>query len=193
MTEDEDLDAIAEALARLRGKTRPPMGPLGPQVGRGPFGMRSGGGRGGSWRRPGDGIDPPSPHGFPGGAPHGADHVPHANGPGAPARLRMLEALQKAGAALTVSEVGEAIGVDQPRASRLIQQATHLGLVERQADPDDARRSRVALTDMGARVISGYRGHRRKALAEALDVFTPEERAEFVRLIGKLASAWPED
>lgn len=108
-----------------------------------------------------------------------------------PARLRLLEALAAASHPLTVSEVGEAIGVDQPRASRLIQQAVDLGLVRREADPDDARRTRVALTDDGARVARGFRGQRREHLAQALADFTPDERADLARLLAKLAASWP--
>jgi DNA-binding MarR family transcriptional regulator len=48
-----------------------------------------------------------------------------------------------------VSELGEAIGVDQPRAPRLVQQSVEMGLVQREADPDDARRTRIALTPVG--------------------------------------------
>ena len=76
---------------------------------------------------------------------------PWGGGPrlGGPARLRLLEALDAASAPLSVSEIGDAVGVDQPRASRLVQQAAQMGLVRREADPDDARRTRVALTDNG--------------------------------------------
>ena len=109
-----------------------------------------------------------------------------------PARMRLLEALAAASHPLTVSEVGEAIGVDQPRASRLIQQAVELGLARREADPDDARRTRVALTDEGTKVARGFRGRRREHLSQALADFTAAERAELARLLGKLADAWPQ-
>ena len=46
---------------------------------------------------------------------------------GGPARMRMLEALAAASAPLSVSALGEAIGVDQPRASRLVQQGVERG------------------------------------------------------------------
>jgi len=110
---------------------------------------------------------------------------------GGPARLRLLEALASASHPLSVSEIGDAIGVDQPRASRLTQQAVDLGLVRREADPDDARRTRIALTDDGAKVVRGFRGQRREHLAQALDGFTADERAELARLLSKLADAWP--
>ncbi len=105
--------------------------------------------------------------------------------------MRLLDALATASHPLSVSEVGEAIGVDQPRASRLIQQAVDLGLVQREADPADARRTRVALTDQGSRIVRGFRGERRERLQTALASFSPEERAELARLLTKLAGAWP--
>ena len=107
-----------------------------------------------------------------------------------PARMRMLDALAAASHPLSVSELGEAIGVDQPRASRLIQQAVSLGLVRREADPADARRTRVALTEDGTRVVRGFRGRRREHLTHALAEFTPAERAELARLLTKLAASW---
>lgn len=139
-------------------------------------------------RRPGD-------HGGTGG--HGGPRGFGAEGWGAgrmagPARLRLLEALAGASHPLSVSEVGEAIGVDQPRASRLIQQAVDLGLVRREADPDDARRTRAVLTDDGAKIVRGFRGQRREHLSQALEGFTAAERTELARLLTKLAEAWPQ-
>lgn len=109
---------------------------------------------------------------------------------GGPARLRMLEALAAASAPLSVSALGEAIGVDQPRASRLVQQGVELGFVRREADPDDARRTRIALTDEGRRVAKGMRGERREMLSQALAAFTEEESRELARLLNKLADNW---
>lgn len=106
----------------------------------------------------------------------------------APARLRMLDAL--AAGPLSVSAVGEAIGVDQPRASRLVQQGVERGWLLREADPDDARRTRIVLTDEGRRMIRGFRGERRQAMRDALAVLTPEEQAEFARLLAKVADNW---
>lgn len=190
-----DLDAIAAALARLRGRRPGGFGGPGGHGGHGGFGPR---GRGGPHRHPGhawldgDGGDPRAARSGAGG-----DGEPRTAGAGAgtrvggPARMRLLEALAAASHPLSVSELGQAIGVDQPRASRLVQQAVDLGLVRREADPDDARRTRIALTDDGAKVARGFRGQRREHLAQALSGFTPAERAELVRLLAKLADAWP--
>lgn len=112
---------------------------------------------------------------------------------GGPARFRLLEVLAAASGSLTVSEIADAVGVDQPRASRLVQQSVQLGLVQREADPDDARRTRVALTDRGRSIAGGMRGHRHDTVRTALAALTPDEQAEFIRLLAKFAAAWPRD
>ncbi|MFD5214300.1 MarR family winged helix-turn-helix transcriptional regulator [Microbacterium sp. NPDC058345] len=161
-TEPADhADAIAAALSRLRGR-------------RGPHPRQHPHGHG--------------PHG-----PHGGARAPWMDAGarhGAPAVIRMVEALAAASGPLSVSGLAEAIGVDQPRASRLVQQGVDRGWVQREADPDDARRTRIALTDEGARLFRGVRGERRQALGRALAAFTDEESAELARLLTKLADHW---
>ena len=208
-TSAEDLDAIAGALSRLRGRGPGPRGGRGERGegggrGHGPHGhghpgrewMHGERGTGGDDEA--DGVFGPGGR-FGRGAPGPWSAGPWAAGPwaagarmGGPARLRMLEALAAASHPLSVSEVGDATGVDQPRASRLIQQAVDLGFVRREADPDDARRTRIALTDEGTKVVRGFRGQRREHLSQALEGFTPEERSELARLLTKLAAAWPQ-
>ncbi|WP_345800883.1 MarR family winged helix-turn-helix transcriptional regulator [Microbacterium sp. AZCO] len=188
----DPVDAIAVAIARLRGQRRPrppwdgsphehvfdagdPDWTHGGHHGGHPAGHRSGhhgGRRGGPWGPP-----------------------PWVAGArfGGPARMRLLEALASAPGSLSVSELGDAVGVDQPRASRLVQQAAELGLVRREADPNDARRTRIALTDEGRRIVAGFRGERRDAVDTALAGFTDAERGELARLLTKLAAAWPID
>lgn len=109
---------------------------------------------------------------------------------GGPAWMRMLEALAAVSEPLSVSALGEAIGVDQPRASRLVQQGVQRGVVHREADSDDARRTRIALTDTGRRIARGMRGERREVLTRALESFTDEEGRELARLLSKLADNW---
>lgn len=109
---------------------------------------------------------------------------------GAPAVIRMLDALAAASEPLSVSGLAEAIGVDQPRASRLVQQGVDRGWVRREADPADARRTRIALTEEGTQMIRGVRGERRERLSTALESFTDAERSELARLLTKLADNW---
>jgi DNA-binding MarR family transcriptional regulator len=121
-------------------------------------------------------------------AEHGAD--------GRAARFRMLDALEAAerdGRALTISMIGEAIGVDQPRASRLVQEASDAGLVRRTADPADARRSIIELTAAGKAQIVEVRSARRSAVEDALAGFTPDEAHTFAMLFNRFVGAWPRE
>lgn len=186
----DPVDAIAAALARLRGRRmpRPPWDQAG----------QSAWGQGGGPHPYGHHGAGPHGHGeapWGRGGPHGRGHMPPPwAGPariGGPARMRLLEALAAASHPLSIGEIADAIGVDQPRASRLVQQAVGMQLVRREVDPDDARRTRVALTDAGAALVRGFRGERRDAVDTALSGFTADERAELARLLTKLADAWP--
>ncbi|MFB8386306.1 MarR family winged helix-turn-helix transcriptional regulator [Microbacterium sp. NPDC055910] len=107
------------------------------------------------------------------------------------ARFRLLEALAATGEPLSVSELAERIGVDQPRASRLVQAAVAEGHVRREANPDDARRTDIVLTDAGRSLIAQASSARVDAAETALADFTPDERAQLAALLSKLAAAWP--
>lgn len=111
---------------------------------------------------------------------------------GGRAQLRLLIALAQAGEPLGVSAIGDAIGVDQPRASRLVSQGVELGLLRREADPDDARRTLIALTDKGRAISTRFRGAQRESVEMALDGFSDEERALLAQLLSRLADAWPQ-
>ncbi|MGN6220650.1 MAG: MarR family winged helix-turn-helix transcriptional regulator [Microbacterium sp.] len=195
---DDPSDAIAAALARLRGRRMPRPPWAEGSHGAGPHG--AGPHPHGAHAHGPHGADPDDPGAFPGrGGPWGRGGPGAHGGPpwggggrfGGPARMRLLEALAASSHPLSVGEIAEAVGVDQPRASRLVQQSVELGLVRREADPDDARRTRVALTDAGTRLVRGFRGERREAIDAALAAFTDAERAELARLLTKLADSWP--
>lgn len=139
------------------------------------------------------------PHGGFGGPPgmHGVAHGMHAMGagrgrfsdvPGA-ARFRMLDALQ--GGPSSVSALAEAIGVDQPRASRLVADAAMRGFVDRRPDPVDARRMVVELTAPGRTALEGMKASRRSTIEDALAGFTPDERTAFAGLLTRFVAALP--
>lgn len=169
-------EEIAAALSQLRGP-RPSMPASG---GGAPFGD---GRYGPPWRQ------------HPG---HGDHRHPHRGGRGehAPlgrsaARLRLLEALAAASDPLSISEIADVIGVDQPRASRLVQSVVAEGHARREANPADARRTDIVLTDQGRAVIAQFRGARADAVATALDDFTDDERAQLAALLTRFAASWP--
>lgn len=190
MTAEDPAARIADALARLR-----PPRPAPPGFGGGhPHG---GHGRGWSLR----GAATPSDLGGlreeiarrRGEAPGGGDGPRGAAGPigRSVARVRLLEVLAEARVPLSIGAIAERLHVDQPRASRIVQAAVHLGLTRREPDPADARRTLVALTDEGRAALERARGARAGAVEQALAGFTPAEREQLAALLSRLAEAWP--
>ena len=191
-----EADQIVAALAKLRGRRGHrggPGHPGGPEFGgaprhNGPEGVRGAGFRHGRGEHPG--FEPGRDPAFWGRGGHG----PRGGfgGFGGPALLRLLGQLAHAAEAQSISALAEQIGVDQPRASRLVQQAVERGFAAREADPEDARRTRVRLTEAGQQAVHGFRGRQRADMLVALEQFAPAERRELARLMTKLAAAWPE-
>jgi DNA-binding MarR family transcriptional regulator len=96
-------------------------------------------------------------------------------------KVRVLMQLEKE--SLSLGDIAEALQVDRPYATVLVNQLEEIGLVERTAHPGDRRRKVVALTAAG-----------RRAMREATDVLTtppPElaalDPAELKRLGAVLA------
>jgi DNA-binding MarR family transcriptional regulator len=119
----------------------------------------------------------------------GANRRGGAGARGGHAALRLLMVLARHGPS-SVSDLAAAIGVDQPRASRLVQAAVDAGHVRRDVDPRDARRIILVLTDAGRAALSALLDHRRTAVERALADFTPAEREQFARLFARFAQAW---
>jgi len=113
---------------------------------------------------------------------HGHDHTL-----GGAARFRLLEVLLRADPAVRmgISEIAEAIGVDQPRASRLVNEAVEKNLVTRRADERDARRSVVELSPAGRALLESAHANRRTAVTDALEGFSAEEVATFAALLAR--------
>ena len=108
------------------------------------------------------------------------------------ARFRMLDALA-AEPGLGVTEIAQAIGVDQPRASRLVNESVDRGLIRRTPDPRDGRRSVVELSASGRAVLDAAHSNRRAAVADALAGFTPAEVETFAGLLWRFVEAWPRE
>lgn len=106
------------------------------------------------------------------------------------ARMRLLEVLEGSDG-LAVTEIAARIGVDQPRASRLVRDAEGRGTIRRLADPSDGRRSVLQLTDAGRAAIEQQRTQRRAAVEAAAAALTPAEQATLADLLTKFAANWP--
>ncbi|MGC5223530.1 MarR family winged helix-turn-helix transcriptional regulator [Micromonospora sp. DT81.3] len=190
MSEADDAARVAERIAAALAQLRGPRPPRGAGFGPGPGDFRGWGPHGGHMGGP-HSHDPAShPRGHGHGGPWRGDMGPMGR---FAARFRLLEALASASAPLSVSEIADRIGVDQPRASRLVQATVEAGHARRQADENDARRTNILITDEGRALIAQARGARVGAVEAALAGFTPEERAQLAALLARLAQAWPRD
>lgn len=90
---------------------------------------------------------------------------------------------------LGVNGVATALGVDQPRASKLVAAAVSAGLVRREADQADGRRTNLVLSADGRRQLDVVHGFRRERFAAAMDDWTPDERKLFADLLTRFLSA----
>ncbi|MEV8093671.1 MarR family winged helix-turn-helix transcriptional regulator [Kitasatospora sp. NPDC085879] len=99
----------------------------------------------------------------------------------------LLDAVAAA-AVPTVTGLASALGIDQPRASRLTAQALAAGLLRREADQADGRRSLLRLTPEGRAVLERVDAFRRAVVAEATAGWSPEDREVLARLLGRFVA-----
>lgn len=97
--------------------------------------------------------------------------------------LDALAAAAERGERLTVTELAAQLDVDQPRASRLARQALDAGLIRREADQGDGRRSLLVLTSGGRDVLDRIHTFRRRMIAEATRDWSDADRAALARLL----------
>ncbi|MER7246559.1 MarR family winged helix-turn-helix transcriptional regulator [Kribbella sp. NPDC000426] len=90
---------------------------------------------------------------------------------------------------LGVNGVAVAMGVDQPRASKLVAAAVSAGLVRREADQADGRRTNLVLTADGRRQLDVVHGFRRDRFAAAMEDWTDGERNTFADLLSRFVTA----
>ena len=88
-----------------------------------------------------------------------------------------------------VNGVAAALGVDQPRASKLVAAAVAAGLVRREADQRDGRRTNLVLTADGREQLELVHSYRRERFAAAMDGWTDQERETFADLLSRFLAA----
>jgi DNA-binding MarR family transcriptional regulator len=99
-----------------------------------------------------------------------------------PAVFGVLDAVEERGPS-SVTDLAAVLGVDQPRASRLVAKAVDEGLLRRQADQSDGRRTLVALTTSGQRQVDAAHSARREVFARAMADWSEADQATFARLL----------
>src|SRR5690606_12537853 len=104
-----------------------------------------------------------------------------------------LEQADDRGEQVGVGELADAIGVDQPRASRLVADAVSRGYAIRETDARDARRSAIRITTEGRTHLEHARARRRASVEAALADFSDQDAATLADLLARLAHGWPRD
>lgn len=106
------------------------------------------------------------------------------------ALFQVLDALDDRERGLSITEIASALGVDQPRASRLVAIAVDRGLVCRSEDPTDARRKHIDLTIEGRKHLAATHDARRVAVAAAIVNFSSVDAEAFARLLTAFIENW---
>jgi DNA-binding MarR family transcriptional regulator len=97
--------------------------------------------------------------------------------------LDIVEELAERGEAGTVTALSAAMGVDQPRASRLVARAVEQGLLRREADQHDGRRAVLVPTEAGQAHLDELHAFRRAVFAEVMADWPDDDRDNFGRLL----------
>jgi len=100
-------------------------------------------------------------------------------------QMPVLHALQE-GASLTQRELAERARVEQPSMAELLARMTRDGIVERTANPNDARSSLHALTRKARARLPGAREALMQTERDLLAGFTPEEKDLLVAMLKRL-------
>ena len=104
-------------------------------------------------------------------------------------RVRAL--LQLAEAPLSLSGLAEALGVDAPYATLIVDTLEERGLVERHPDPGDRRRKQVELTPAGQEAAARMLSITREP-PPGFGALSPAELDTLEELVGKIVAANPD-
>src|SRR5438132_9162712 len=87
-----------------------------------------------------------------------------------------------------LSDLAQRVGVDISTLSRQVHHLEAAGLVGRSVMEEDRRAALLSVTDEGRDFVRRIRAAKRAAITEMLEHWTPEERAELGRALGRLAN-----
>ncbi len=107
-----------------------------------------------------------------------------------PIEWRVLATLQD-GPPLTVSQLAHEVLSKQPTVTKLVQRMAEQGWVQLRADADDQRRTLVAATPMGRKLVRPLVQKARAHESDVLRHLGSAEQAALKKLLARLARATP--
>lgn len=84
-----------------------------------------------------------------------------------------------------MTSVAESLHVDQPRVSKLVAAGVEAGLLRREADQADGRRTVLVRTAAGPAASEHVHQFRCAVFAAAMKAWSPAERADFACLLSR--------
>jgi DNA-binding MarR family transcriptional regulator len=101
----------------------------------------------------------------------------------------VLVILREAGRPLMITELARRLLVETPSVTAMADRLTERGLVERVKDPKDRRKTLVALTRKGKRLVETIREPGRQLEEEMFESLEPAERATLKTILQKFHDA----
>src|SRR5690349_24729657 len=105
-----------------------------------------------------------------------------------PSQFRLLAALEDT-PSLSVGELARAAGVSSPSATKMLDGLEQDGIVKREQDSGDRRRTAVRPTAKGRRALAEAHARVSDAREQIYTALSPEERVQAERLLVRLAEA----
>jgi MarR family transcriptional regulator, lower aerobic nicotinate degradation pathway regulator len=84
--------------------------------------------------------------------------------------------------------VAKLLGLDRSTTGMVLDKLEKAGLIGRSVGAHDRRKRTLSLTKAGERMLERLAEPARRAQAHVLSAFTPQERAEFLRLLNKFVA-----
>lgn len=101
---------------------------------------------------------------------------------------RVLRALDDHNAAVSVGELAEATFLLGPSLSRMLASLEQRGLIERQADLNDARRTDITISGQGRDLVVAVAPESEAAYREIEAQISADDLSELYELLGKIAT-----
>ena len=177
---DEDEGPRTLPRRPIPGGRRMPGGACeGMRGGRGFEGMPGRGFEGMPGMNRGEGGEMPMP-------PRGGFHRGPQHGRRPFSRERALEVLVDSDDGMRQREISERLGIGASSTSEFIAHLERDGYVRREVDPDDARATRIVLTDVGRARAAELEDEREERMEALFGALTEDEKRELIRLLDKL-------
>lgn len=106
-----------------------------------------------------------------------------------PTQYGVIFSLKHMGA-LDQSAIARLVGLDRSTTGLVVELLEKRGIVHRRRSETDLRKNELELTPAGRRLFTKAEGLAAQERLQLLSVLTPQERTEFIRLLGKFVDAF---